>query len=101
MRNYPIITDRKIRLALVGCGRISTNHFSACEQHGDRVELVDVCDVDSAALNRAVSLTGATGHASLTSLLETTTADVVILTTPGGLQPNALNVSEQSHTLFL
>ena len=87
MRNYPIITDRKIRLALVGCGRISTNHFSACEQHDDRVELVDVCDIDSDALQKAVARTGATGHASLTSLLETTTADVVILTTPSGLHP--------------
>jgi UDP-N-acetyl-2-amino-2-deoxyglucuronate dehydrogenase len=87
MRNYPIITDRKIRLALVGCGRISANHFSACEQHDDRVELVDVCDIDSDALQKAVARTGATGHASLTSLLETTTADVVILTTPSGLHP--------------
>ena len=33
MRNYPTITDRKIRMALVGCGRIAANHFGAMEQH--------------------------------------------------------------------
>jgi predicted dehydrogenase len=62
MRNYPVITDRKIRLALVGCGRISANHFGAMEQHADRVEIVDVCDVDPMALDRAVKRTAAKGH---------------------------------------
>jgi len=50
MRNYPSITDRKIRLALIGCGRIANNHFSSIESHSDSVELVDVCDVNAAAL---------------------------------------------------
>ncbi len=85
MYNYSSITDRKIRLALVGCGRIATNHFGAIEQHADRVELVDVCDVNPAALAQAVTRTKAIGHRSLTELLKTTTADLVILTTPSGL----------------
>lgn len=33
------ITDRKIRLAVIGCGRIAKNHFGAIEQHRDRLEL--------------------------------------------------------------
>lgn len=95
MHNYPVITDRKIRLALVGCGRISANHFGAMEEHADRVEIVDVCDIDSAALDRAVKRTGAKGHSSLTDMLKTTTADVVVLTTPSGLHPEqAIEVAE-------
>lgn len=95
MYNYPSITDRKIRLALVGCGRIAANHFGAIEQHADSVELVDVCDVNAAALAQAVTRTKATGHRSLTDLLKTTTADLVILTTPSGLHPEqAIQVAQ-------
>ena len=32
-----LIADRKIRLALVGCGRIALNHFNAIQKHADRV----------------------------------------------------------------
>lgn len=88
MRNYPTITDRKIRMALVGCGRIAANHFNAMKQHAANIEIVDVCDVNSDALKNAVELTGAKGHLSLTEMLKTTTADVVILTTPSGLHPD-------------
>ncbi len=81
------INDRKIRFALVGCGRISKNHFDSITQHADRAELVDVCDIDPQALESAVKATGAKGHATLTAMLETTTADCVIVTTPSGLHP--------------
>lgn len=87
MHNYIPITARKIRLALAGCGRISNNHFGAIERHADNLELVDVCDVDAAALSQAVVRTKATGHTDLASLLKTTTADMVVLTTPSGLHP--------------
>ena len=62
MHNYPTITGRKIRMALVGCGRIAANHFGAMEQHAENVEIVDVCDVDRDALDKAVQRTGAKGH---------------------------------------
>lgn len=81
------ITDRNIRFALVGCGRIAANHFGAIEQHKDRCELVDVCDTDPQALKAAVEKTGAKGHDSLTEMLQSTTADCVILTTPSGIHP--------------
>jgi UDP-N-acetyl-2-amino-2-deoxyglucuronate dehydrogenase len=96
MYNYPLITDRKIRLALVGCGRISANHFGAVEKHADRVELVDVCDVNAAALEQAVARTKAMGHRSFTEMLKTTTADMVILTTPSGLHPEQTIQGAQS-----
>lgn len=87
MQNYLSITDRKIRLALVGCGRIASNHFDAIKMHADHVELVDVCDINPNALKAAVDRTGAKGHANITDLLLETTADLVILTTPSGLHP--------------
>jgi UDP-N-acetyl-2-amino-2-deoxyglucuronate dehydrogenase len=88
MHNYQNITDRKIRVALVGCGRIAANHFDAIAKHADRMELVDVCDVSPSALEHAVARTGAKGHRSLELMLAMTTADMVILTTPSGLHPD-------------
>jgi UDP-N-acetyl-2-amino-2-deoxyglucuronate dehydrogenase len=88
MHNYPNITGRKIRVALVGCGRIAANHFDAIEKHADNLELVDVCDVNAPALEQAVARTGARGHRRLDGMLEATNADLVILATPSGLHSN-------------
>jgi UDP-N-acetyl-2-amino-2-deoxyglucuronate dehydrogenase len=86
MQNLPI-KGRKIRFALVGCGRISKNHFDSIRQHAEHAELVDVCDIDPAALAKGVQATGAKGHADMTAMLQSTQADCVILTTPSGLHP--------------
>jgi UDP-N-acetyl-2-amino-2-deoxyglucuronate dehydrogenase len=85
------ITDRRIRVALVGCGRISANHFDALSQHADRAEIVGVCDVHPGRLAAAAERTGARPYASLSALLAETDAarraDLVVLTTPSGLHP--------------
>lgn len=88
MRTYETIQNRRIRMALVGCGRIADNHFGAMEKHADQIEIVDVCDIDPVVLEKAVARTGANGHANLTRMLETTTADIVVLTTPSGQHPD-------------
>jgi UDP-N-acetyl-2-amino-2-deoxyglucuronate dehydrogenase len=96
MRHFPPpILDRKIRFALVGCGRIAENHFGSMEKHSDRCEVVDVCDTDAGALAKAVARTGARGHESYTAMLESTTADIVVLTTPSGL--HAQQAVEAAH----
>jgi UDP-N-acetyl-2-amino-2-deoxyglucuronate dehydrogenase len=81
----PFVRDRKIRFALVGCGRISANHFDALDRHKERAELVGVCDIDAEALARAETRTGAPGFRSLDALLAGTDPDLVILSTPSGL----------------
>ncbi|MCC7487969.1 MAG: Gfo/Idh/MocA family oxidoreductase [Burkholderiales bacterium] len=87
IRFKPPVTDRRVRFALVGCGRISANHFSALEGRRDQAELVGVCDVDPAALGKAVKRHGVEGYPSLSSLLDRSDADVVVLATPSGLHP--------------
>ena len=79
------IKGRKIRFALVGCGRISGKHVEALEAHEDAAELVAVCDADPAALKAMVARTGARGFATLEALLAGSNADVVILATPSGM----------------
>jgi len=88
MRHFPApITDRKIRFALVGCGRIAKNHFAALASHAERAELVAVCDIDGNALDAAAAATGARPYRDQRAMLEATDADIVVLCTPSGLHP--------------
>lgn len=82
------ITGRKIRVAVVGCGRIAGKHFEAIKAHADNLELVGVCDSDPARLAAATERGGTPGFASLTTLLDRTDADLVVLATPSGLHPS-------------
>jgi UDP-N-acetyl-2-amino-2-deoxyglucuronate dehydrogenase len=79
------IRDRKIRFALVGCGRISGKHIEAIAQHSAHAEITAVCDVDPVALDAARAHTGARAFASLDELLAAGNSDAVILATPSGL----------------
>lgn len=83
--NLTTITDRPIRIALTGCGRISGKHFEAIGQHSDDLQLVGVCDTDGAALAAAMEHTGAEGYPSVEELLKSSDADCVVLCTPSGL----------------
>src|SRR6478609_7493084 len=79
------VTGRKVRFALVGCGRIAANHMESVKAHGERAEMVAVCDTDPAKLAAAVARTGARGYPSLEAMLAAETPDCVIITTPSGL----------------
>ena len=83
----PPIVDRKVRFAVVGCGRIAQNHFESIAKHAERAELVAVCDTDPAALAAAHAKTGARPYATLTEMLAVGGIDCVVLTTPSGLHP--------------
>ena len=88
MRHYPPpILDRKIRFALVGCGRIARNHMNAMREHADRCELAGVCDIDPRAREEAAGITGARPYASLDRMLAELDADAFVLATPSGLHP--------------
>ncbi len=89
------ITDRKVRFALVGCGRISKNHVESLARHAERAELVAVCDNRPEALHAAEQATGAQGFGSLDALLASDLADIVVLATPSGLHPRqAIKVAQ-------
>ena len=79
------IVDRRIRVGIIGCGRISGSHFEAIKQHSERLELTAVCDDDPGALQKAEKATGARGFADYSELLAANAADLVALCTPSGL----------------
>ena len=105
---HPItpITGRRIRIALVGCGRISANHIKAIALHHERAELVALCDTQPERLAAAQQLWAdavsdqpgsmcqppppTTSYSSYPELLAASKAgqtpvDLVVLATPSGL----------------
>lgn len=85
MHTYTPIKGRRIRFAVVGCGRIAKNNIEALRKHDAEAEIVAVCDIDPAALSAAQAATGARGHARYEDLLAQSDADAVVLCTPSGL----------------
>jgi UDP-N-acetyl-2-amino-2-deoxyglucuronate dehydrogenase len=84
---FPVITGRKIRIAVIGCGRISRNHFGAIEKHAESLELVAVCDIDRQVLAEHAEKYRVQGYDNLERLLTEAKPDLVALCTPSGLHP--------------
>jgi UDP-N-acetyl-2-amino-2-deoxyglucuronate dehydrogenase len=88
MHNSRVIADRKIRVGVVGCGRIAANHFKAIEVHAQDLQLAAACDVDAGALEAACKQYRVPGYSSLTDMLKGSDVDIVALCTPSGLHPS-------------
>jgi len=95
VRNYPIIEGRKIRIAIIGCGRISKNHFAAIAAYPDDLELISVCDNATEALKEATETYNVNGYLSLTEMLKNEKLDAIAICTPSGIHPDqAVEIAE-------
>ena len=84
MNMFEEIVGRKIRIAIIGCGRIAANHFASIAQYPDDFELVGVCDNNRKALDAAESAHNVPGFTSLDKMLEQVDLDAVSICTPSG-----------------
>jgi UDP-N-acetyl-2-amino-2-deoxyglucuronate dehydrogenase len=76
-----------IKIALVGCGRISKNHLEAITHLKDEALLVGVCDIiperaDKTALNYKTK-----AFYDYEKMLKTIDCDMIAITTPSGMHP--------------
>ena len=79
------MTDEKtFRIALLGCGRISKNHFEAIAKI-DGLDLVAVCDNDATRAAEAGARWEVPHFTSYEKMLKESGADVVTIATPSGL----------------
>lgn len=79
--------DKKINFALVGCGRISKNHFEAIANFRNDAKLVAVCDIDEAKARKAGEANAADFYTNYEEMLNRTDIDAVTICTPSGLHP--------------
>ena len=104
INSFNAIEGRRIRIALVGCGRISRNHIKAIALHHERSELVALCDTEQERLDSAQQLVCEAaqvypaaahkpeqfiGYDKLLDAIKTSALeiDLIVLTTPSGLHP--------------
>ena len=79
------IIHRKIRIAVVGCGRISKNHFGSIEQHQEKIELVSICDKRPDILSEYEKKYKVKGYLDQEDMLKNEDLDLVALCTPSGV----------------
>jgi UDP-N-acetyl-2-amino-2-deoxyglucuronate dehydrogenase len=77
---------KNFRIALVGCGRISANHFEAIKRI-DGLDLVAVCDILEDRARKAGETNGVPWFRSYEEMLQKVECDVVTIATPSGLHP--------------
>jgi len=79
------IIDRKIKLAIVGCGRISKNHFASVEKHQDKIDLVSICECQQDVLSEHEKIYKIKGYLDLEDMLKKEDLDLVVICTPSGI----------------
>lgn len=84
---YKNINDRKIKLGIVGCGRISGKHFEAIKKHSEDIELTAICELSKELLDEKSNEYSVKGYRRYEEFLEDENIDAVVLCTPSGLHP--------------
>jgi UDP-N-acetyl-2-amino-2-deoxyglucuronate dehydrogenase len=78
----------KIRVAFVGCGRISRNHLESMLALKKECEVVAVCDVVPERADAAGRKTGAEVFTNYDEMLRSVNCDLVSIATPSGMHPD-------------
>ncbi|OGT30936.1 MAG: oxidoreductase [Gammaproteobacteria bacterium RIFCSPHIGHO2_12_FULL_35_23] len=86
------ITNRKIRMGIVGCGRISHYHVDAIQKHAKDIELIAMCDAYQPNLEKFCQQHSVRGFQTLDAMLKATDLDLVALCTPSGLHARQATV---------
>ncbi len=84
---FKTVKERKIRIGVVGCGRISRNHFASIEQHSDDMELAAICDSNAGTLAEHEERHSVPAYGDMETMLEKEPLDLVALCTPSGIHP--------------
>src|SRR5262245_49197945 len=78
------MSQPSFRVGVVGCGRISKNHFDAITRI-DGLTLAAVADVDVARANAAGETLGVAAYKSVDEMLRSADVDIVSICTPSGI----------------
>ncbi|MEA1986787.1 MAG: Gfo/Idh/MocA family oxidoreductase [Candidatus Marinimicrobia bacterium] len=76
-----------LNIALIGCGRISKNHFESIKHFPKDLNLVAVCDIDEKKAKSAGEKYGAKHYTNYKEMLNRGDIDVISICTPSGLHP--------------
>ena len=75
---------KKINIALVGCGRISSNHLQAI-YYFKKINLVAICDNELIKINKLSKKLNIPGYNNIEKMIKFHKLDLIVLCTPSGL----------------
>jgi UDP-N-acetyl-2-amino-2-deoxyglucuronate dehydrogenase len=88
MAHMVLSTNKKIRIAIIGCGRISKNHFDSIDIHKDHIELISICDANQQVLSKYKVKYKVNGYLDLEQMLKSEELDLIAICTPSGIHAN-------------
>jgi len=77
--------ENLIRIAVMGCGKISAKHFSAIAAHSADLKLVGFVENNAQQLTTIEDRLNIPGYQNPSELIQSTNPDIVTLCTPSGL----------------
>jgi len=85
---------KKLRIGVVGCGRISQRHFEAIEKHKDALELVSICDSDQNVINSmGEEFNSVKKYTNLEHMLKSSLdLDLISICTPSGIHSEQVKI---------
>lgn len=81
------MVKERIKIGLVGCGRISGNHIQAINDHAEHLELVSACDTIAERAQKTGEENNVPYFANYEEMLKEIPMDAVALCTPSGVHP--------------
>jgi UDP-N-acetyl-2-amino-2-deoxyglucuronate dehydrogenase len=85
----------KIKIAIVGCGRISEKHFNSINIHKKNIELVSICDSNEKVLVEHKKKYKVNSYSNLEEMLKEESIDLVSICTPSGIHANQTELCAQ------
>lgn len=78
---------KKLKVAVVGCGRVSrTAHYNSIKDN-ENLEFIAVCDIDKERANHWAKENGVKAYYRIEELLEKEELDLISINVPNGLHP--------------
>ncbi len=75
---------QKLKMGVIGCGRISNCHFDAIANNSDVMEISAICDINPTNLQKAQQKTNANTYDNIDDMLKFEKLDCVSICTPNG-----------------
>jgi UDP-N-acetyl-2-amino-2-deoxyglucuronate dehydrogenase len=85
----------KIKIAVVGCGRISEKHFNSIKVNKENIELVSICDTNEKVLIEHKNKYKVNAYCDLEQMLKEENLDLVSICTPSGIHANQTELCAQ------
>ena len=79
--------EKKIKIAISGCGKISKNHLEAISTLKDFFQLIAVCDISQENLNNISKSYKVKCYTDFEEMISKEELDLVTICTPSGIHP--------------